>query len=341
MFVVMICCSFTQMTVVALGTALLANFNLVIAVGSWALRVGTMYAVKLARRDFMYNLPIRGFGGVLVAACLSRPSMLLVSDFAFFIFGRHPFEMGNGQWWSGRVWGWLLLVVAIALHAQPPHPEPPLTNGTLSTNQSIELLLQNATPLSEPLSATAPWFVRPDSLAAFAALLFMLWLVSHLAFFHLCKRESWKSFRTTHTAAAYVRLQWEAAESDAKRARLLVKLHPAVLRLISADARLWIEAHWRECSDDRPSWMTDRWLRSVPNSMLPKKVLKALGGKSRRRSTLKEELELLSDHALPTPGPATLDAYAVPSDSGDHVVDGSTEHLRAAELLAVVPDAGS
>ena len=79
----------------------------------------------------------------------------------------------------------------------------------------------------------------------------------------------------------------------------------------------------------------------MPNSMLPKKVLKALGGKSRRRSTLKEGLELLSDHALPTPGAATLDAYAVPSDCGDNVVDGSTEHLRAAELLAVVPDAGS
>jgi hypothetical protein len=117
--------------------------------------------------------------------------------------------------------------------------------------------------------------------------------------------------------------------------------HPGVLRLIAADARLFIGAHWRESPDDRPAWMTERWLRAVPSSMLPKKVLTALGGKHRRRSTLTEQLELLNDKVPPVPDPATLPiTSAAPPESV--VVDAaSSTESPPPELLAVVPTAGS
>ena len=92
--------------------------------------------------------------------------------------------------------------------------------------------------------------------------------------------------------------------------------------------------HWDASPDDRPEWMNDRWLRAVPSSILPKKVLIALGGKHRRKSSLAERLELASDKAVPDPG--TLLAEAVPSDSV--VADATSSAERPAlELLAVVP----
>ena len=75
--------------------------------------------------------------------------------------------------------------------------------------------------------------------------------------------------------------------------------------------------------------------------MLPKKVLTALGGKHRRRSTLTEQLELLNDKVPPVPDPvATPDASAAPPESV--VVDAaSSTESPLPELLAVVPTAGS
>jgi hypothetical protein len=49
LFAVMICCSFTQMTVAVLGTALLADYDSRIAIGMWAGRFASMYAIKILR----------------------------------------------------------------------------------------------------------------------------------------------------------------------------------------------------------------------------------------------------------------------------------------------------
>jgi hypothetical protein len=75
--------------------------------------------------------------------------------------------------------------------------------------------------------------------------------------------------------------------------------------------------------------------------MLPKKVLEALGGKHRRKSTLTEQLELLNDNVPPVPDPvATPDASAAPPESV--VVDAaSSTESPPPELLAVMPTAGS
>jgi hypothetical protein len=142
-----------------------------------------------------------------------------------------------------------------------------------------------------------------------------------------------------------LRLRWDMAQIDGKRAALLVKLHPDVLHLIAADARFLIEAHWSESPDSRPVWMTERWLCAVPSSMLPKKVLKALGGKNRRKSTLAEQLELLNDEALSvTDGVALPNASTAPPKSVvvPIVADASSPtELPPPGFLAVGPTAGA
>jgi hypothetical protein len=345
LFIVMICCSFTQMTTAALGTALMANYDQRFAMGAWAGRVASMYAIKMVRRDLAYFLPVRGPAGIFVTLVLSRPTVLLVTDFSFFVWGRHPLEMGCMQWWSGRVWAWLLLVVSIVLHSQQPliHNSAPLLPNSRLSNQSTGPLFQNATSLSEPLSATAPWV---ELLPSFAATLFGGWLLSHLAFFFLCKRECWPSFFRRDTAAAYAQLRWNVL-SDEKRAGFLVKMHPSVLYLVATHAHAWIEMNWDAWQEDPPEWLTDRWLRGVPSAMLPKKVLTALGGKRRRRSTLKEQLEMIDATAEPRQNLGSpshhahvVDMVELPSDqavSPDSESVGVDAVSSAPEFLAVVP----
>jgi hypothetical protein len=113
----------------------------------------------------------------------------------------------------------------------------------------------------------------------------------------------------------------------------------------------------------KPDWLTDRWLRAVPSWILPQQVLTELGGKHRRRSTLKEQLQMLGsrqvadDAAVPAPLTTTTlransilpdtmeplsDEEAVPSNSVAKDVHKDSNAVSASEslasdLLAVVP----
>jgi hypothetical protein len=241
-----------------------------------------------------------------------------------------------------------LVVVSIALRGQRPlthNSEPLLTNATYSGNRSIGPLLPlNATALSEPLEVTAPWHESQELLMALAGALFACWLLSLLAFFRLCKRECRSSFFYPCAAPAYVKLRWESCLhedkklADKTKAALLVGYHPGLLDDIAVDARLWIDLNWKGWRDDKPDWLTDRWLRAVPSWILPQQVLTELGGKHRRRSTLKEQLQMLGsrqvadDAAVPAPltTSTTLRANAILPDS---VVVDAVEPLSDEEAV--------
>jgi hypothetical protein len=120
-------------------------------------------------------------------------------------------------------------------------------------------------------------------------------------FFLLAKREYWPSFWSNETAAEYTkRVKWDGRPDERRRAMLLVKVHPSLLRLIAPEARIWIEQNWARWTKDKPDWFTDRWKRGLPDSVLTQQVRKRLGGENRRRSTLAEQLGVAeADPKLP------------------------------------------
>ena len=82
-----------------------------------------------------------------------------------------------------------------------------------------------------------------------------------------------------------------------------------MLRLIAPEARKWIEQKWARWTKDKPDWFTDRWKRGLPDSVLSQQVKKQLGGESRRRSTLSEQLgEVGATSPLPVPPSSPLQA---------------------------------
>ena len=150
----------------------------------------------------------------------------------------------------------------------------------------------------------------PIVLSAVAAVLFVVWLVSLIGFFLLAKREYWPSFWSNETAAEYTkRVKWDGQPDEQRRAMLLVKVHPSLLRLIAPEARVWIEKNWKRWTKDKPDWFTDRWRRGLPDSVLSQQVRRQLGGENRRRSTLSEQLGGVgATSLLPVPPPSPLQA---------------------------------
>ena len=163
-----------------------------------------VYAIKLARQDFSYYPPIRGLPGVLIAA-VTRPAVMLVSDFGILAYARHPHEMGCAQWWFGRLWPWLLLVSAIVLGMLAPAELKATAAlaellgvnasghlGANSTAAALEAILAvsnatlNATIFAGDDAQVA--LTSPAVLSAVSAMLLVPWLLSLVAFFRLSKR---------------------------------------------------------------------------------------------------------------------------------------------------------
>jgi hypothetical protein len=317
--------AFAHMGALVIGTASLAHIDPKIAMGAWCGRVAMMYAFKLARLDLSYYPPIRGLPGVVIAATIARPTVMLVSDLGLFAYARHPYEMGCVQWWFGRLWPWLLLVAAIVLRATSPagldsttlnvtHGWPSAnTSANAGVNATAAMLNAAPSPVASNATVVAGKYAQsartdPAVLSAVASTLLLLWLLSFIAFFLLAKRGCWPSFWNNETAAEYTkRVRWDAQPDEQRRAMLLVRVHPSLLRLVAPEARIWIQSNWARWSNAPPEWFTDRWKRALPDSVLSQEALKSLGGKNRRRSTLAEQLGVKGEtprSAVPTDAPA-------------------------------------
>jgi hypothetical protein len=170
------------------------------------------------------------------------------------------------------------------------------TATILNSTLRVATLASNAALSSSVFTGeyTQSALTNPAVLSAVSATLFVLWLLSLVAFFLLCKREYWPSFWNNETAAEYTkRVRWDGETDEQRRAMLLVKVHPSLLRLIAPEARIWIQSNWARWSQDPPEWFDDGWKRGLPSMVLSLEAHKELGGKNRRRSTLTEQLGLV------------------------------------------------
>jgi hypothetical protein len=197
--------------------------------------------------------------------------MMLVSDIGLFAYARHPYEMGCWLWWFGRMWPWLLLLASLLMrrstHAHAT--EQPEANSTFFTH-----------PRSGGSGDREADLIV---LAAIAAALFGVWLLSLAGFFRLCAPESLVTFMTNESASAYTkRVRWDARGLQAKIMGLF-RSHPSLLRVLSPDAQLLLASHWDEWMSAPPDWLPERWWELLPSSVLPAQVLTALGGKKRQR----------------------------------------------------------
>jgi hypothetical protein len=306
--------AFVQMAAVVIGTASLIHIDPRVAIGMWCGRMGMMFVIKLAQRDFSYYIPISGLPGIMIAAFIERPCVTFLSDIGPWAYSRHPYELGCVQWWFGRLWPWVLLIAAIVLRVTTSAELGSVTpNSTAATSRVIfganttAVILDGTSspvPSNGTVDASSSYgksvLTDPIVLLVVAAVLFVVWLLSLAAFFLLAKREYWPTFWNNETAAEYTkRVKWDGQADERLRALLLVKVHPSLLRLVFPEARIWIAKNWKRWSADSPDFFNDRWKRGLPDTLLSRQVLKELGGQNRRRSTLSEQLGVGEPDASP------------------------------------------
>ena len=290
---VMTLAAFCKMLGVVLALALLIVANQAAVVGAvFAGRIGLMFVVKAAQQDLPWYFATRGGITVLILLVGHIATAILI-DCTDFHLGRHPYVQGAMGWMIGVVWPWILLFAGVAAY-----------NAHFSTAPSLQAHPSNATVITPHVNST-PVFdanaVLPDQAARVAAIdgrmlwvlagaLAFVWLCSNIAFALLCKPEYLRTFWSVETAAQYTkRTRWDGA-AVAKRARVLTRLHSSYLRLFRDEAKQWLADNWDQWEEQKPEWFTERWKRSLPNSILTPALRIRLGGKGRRRSSVAEQM---------------------------------------------------
>ncbi len=273
--------------VLAFALFIVAEHTMVVG-ATYAVRIALVFVVKAARRDLPWYWPTRG-GVTLLLGLVGRISTAILIDFTDFHYGRFPFDHGAMLWLVGVVWPWPFLVAGVATY-----------NAHFSAVHSLQVYRSNATDINSTVTGNANAMlpdqgasvaaIDPGMLWTLAGVLAFVWLCSKIVFALLCKREYLRTYWSTETAAQYTkRTKWDGA-TDAKRASVLTKLHSSYLRLFRDEAQQWLADNWDQWEEQRPKWLTERWKRALPNSVLTPALRAQLGGKARRRSSVVEQM---------------------------------------------------
>ena len=290
--------AFCKMLGVVLALALLLVAKQTVVVGIvFAVRICVMFLVKAARSDLPWYFPTRG-GTTVIIWFLGHIAVCVLTDFTDFHYARHPYAHGAILWLFGLVWPWALLIAGVATYnayfcavrSLQVHESnvvacyvPVDINDTLARNVNATLPNQHA-------DVTNVAAIDAGLLWTMAGVLAFVWLCSNIAFALVCQREYLCTFWSPETAAQYTKRTKWAGATDAKRARVLTKLHSSYLRLFRDEARQWLADNWDQWAEQRPKWLTERWKRALPNSVLTPALRAQLGGKARRRSSVAEQM---------------------------------------------------
>jgi hypothetical protein len=274
--------------VLAFALFIVAEHTVVVG-AAYAVRIALVFVVKAARRDFPWYWPTRG-GVTLMIGLVGRIGMAVLIDFTDFHYGRFPFDHGAMLWLVGVVWPWPFLFAGVvtynahAIHSLQVHRSSATVYNATDINSIGHA---NATLPDQGATVAA---IDAGMLWTLAGVLAFVWLCSNIVFALLCKREYLRTYWSTETAAQYTkRTKWDGA-TDAKRASVLTKLHSSYLRLFRDEARQWLADNWNQWQEQRPKWLTERWKRALPNSVLTHALRAQLGGKARRRSSVVEQM---------------------------------------------------
>jgi len=111
--------------------------------------------------------------------------------------------------------------------------------------------------------------------------------MSSLAFIGLMDRKYFGTFFTTMTAKQSTTMKFKTAKNDQQKINVL-KYYPTYYEEVEVELQELIDENWEDWMADRPEWLTDNVIASIPDNFLPKPEVKRLekeGGGKRRRSS--------------------------------------------------------
>ena len=253
-FLVMMSLTFSHVLMKTLASSLIICVN-----ASWLVIYMTcdmilFLVLKLVRRDFTYWLNLPPFISALFSLVI-RVTEKTLTDFTLTLHMRNPFEVGG-----------ILFGLSIV-------------QNQASTFIAAHLYL-NYYDGKNILPASELWTVLFSLLGLFVA--------SVLAFVLLMDRKYLRTFVTTTTGPQFAAERFHVATTDEQRLNTF-KYHPYYYTAIEKELKALLAENWEDWMANKPDWMTERIIATIPDKFLPEREVAKLnklsaGGKRRRNS---------------------------------------------------------
>ena len=258
----MVTCSHVLMKTIAASLVMCVNGTwLVIYLGGDVL---VFLLLKIIRGDFRYwlNLPNKVS---LLASSVTRVLTKVLTDFTLVMQMRHSFEIGGLQFSLLIVQNQAMCLVAGWIYLMYYDGANEGDDDEVGGNGKLEA----------------------ETLWAGLLGLLGLFLVSVLAFISLMDSNYLHTFFSWTTGPQYAVMQYQGCTTDLQRVAAFDQ-HPSYYAGVRDAMHELIDENWDVWMKDRPVWLTDNVIASIPDDYLPKlevKRFEAEGGGKRRRSS--------------------------------------------------------
>jgi hypothetical protein len=237
--------------------------------------VGLYLAVKAARRDFLYWIPIGGATGVGFSLAVRVASKLVV-DFTGIVQVRASAELG-GAYWSLS----MFLAIVGSFAAIVVYYDRTAAGDVVMQESSMRLIVGS-------LSAA--------------------WVVCFAVFLLLIKKEFLRTFFSFETGNEWAQKKLLVGKTDLEKADMFT-INKRKWERVEDVAKEWIQDNWFRWEEESPAWFTEAWKSNIPDDWLTPEELsrqKLAGGGQRRRSSAFGVVGRMSAPVVPEPAHETV-----------------------------------
>ena len=210
-----------------------------------------MYFIyKILRGDLRYWVRLKGWFSMFASFGVRIVSKN-ITDFTLLVQFRHPFELGGIYWSANMIMNQLFVFVAVYLY---------------STFTQEEMVNDD----------------RISSLFFLVSGLFSFSVICVIGFMSLINRDYWKTFWDTQSGKQFVVNNFKNATNDKMKFNVFKK-HRSFYYSIEGEIKIWLKDEWGRWEYEKPAWFNPVAIAEVPADLLPKSVLKKMGGYEGRR----------------------------------------------------------
>jgi hypothetical protein len=227
-------------------------------------------AYKMMRRDLYHWVPLEGAAMVAESVTI-RVAIKAIVDFTGVVQFRGAGEMGGAAWTFSQ--GSALVTSLIATR--------------------VYLTSDDAAADGEVISESVVWTIV-GTLSGLLVFVFACFLL-------LMKRKFWGTFFSLQTGYAWVQSYFVSGQTDEVKKNIHL-LNKKQWMSIRGEVKAWTMENWERWEEEKHEWFSDNFRASVDDDMIPPASLRRMnvGGESRRRSSLGEQLGMGRKASAPT-----------------------------------------
>ena len=219
--------------------------------------------IKLIRGDFRYWLNLPNALSLFVSFVIRVVNKVL-ADFTLMMQMRHSFEVGGVQFSFLVMQNQAMCFVAAKLYLE-------YFDGAYET---------------EGEDVRGDRTLEAETLWAGLLGLLGLFLVSSSSFVYVMDRKYLHTFFTTMTGKVFLEFRHNNSKTDFEKIKSFNN-YPTFYENVKEDLQLLLDENWEDWMTDRPEWLTDNVIATIPDEYLKKADVNRLedeGGGKRRRS---------------------------------------------------------